>query len=265
FKFLNYAKLNSPDIQPYIYQRWPRLPAGVEATTQSWDSLWSRAYDPGTSERYDSRDFFEKLTDTIRSRQTDTKKCLVIPVGEVMHNLNEKMREGKMPNYQNIWQVYYDDIHMKGIGSYIIAVTFYATLYKTDPRGISAPGFYGWFTPEQKALIQQAVYEVVLGYKDHHDKPWSGVNEITNVSTINKIENQFQIIQSSSGLNVTFNPSGDQSVKRIQLFSINGQLLQSLLATQYCVLYPQHKGIYLLRIEDLAGKTIFPSQKVFFK
>jgi len=265
FKFLDYAKLNSPDIQPYIYQRWPRLPAGVEATAQSWDSLWLRSYDPQNTTRYDSRDYFETLTDTIRSQQTDTKKCLMIPVGEVMHQINKEMADGNLPGFDNIWEVYNDDIHMKGMGSYIIAATFYAVLYKSDPRGISAPGFYGWFTPEKKAVIQQAVYDVILGYKDTQDKTWSGVDELTNVSTNSVTENQFTLIQSSNSLNITFHAPFAQSVKRIQLYSITGQLVQSRISKQECTLNLPNNGVYILCIEDISDKTIFPTQRIIAK
>jgi len=255
FKFLDYAKLNSPDIQPYIYQRWPRLPAGVEATAQSWDSLWLRSYDPQNTTRYDSRDYFETLTDTIRSQQTDTKKCLMIPVGEVMHQINKEMADGNLPGFDNIWEVYNDDIHMKGMGSYIIAATFYAVLYKSDPRGISAPGFYGWFTPEKKAVIQQAVYDVILGYKDTQDKTWSGVDELTNVSTNSVTENQFTLIQSSNSLNITFHAPPPPT----------GQLVQSRISKQECTLNLPNNGVYILCIEDISDKTIFPTQRIIAK
>ncbi len=264
-KFLNLAVEKSPDIQPYIYQRWPRLPEGVAPTANAWDSLWLRAYEPENAARYDSRDFFEKLTDSIRSHQEDTKECLMIPVGEVMYRLNQEMAGGNMPGYTNIWEVYYDDIHMKGVGSYIIAATFYATLYQSDPRGISVPGFYGFLNPEQRATLQQVIYETITDYSDSIGKNWSGVEKIINASTDDLIKEQFTIIQSSGNLNVTFQAPFDQSNKRIQLYSITGQLMQTRISTQHCTLHPKYKGIYLLVIEDLTGKTIFPTQKILIK
>lgn len=265
FKFLNYAKAISPEIQVYIYQRWPRLPADIEPTAETWDSLWLRAYNPDNSVRYDSRDFFEKLIDTIRLQQTDTKKCLMIPVGEVMYRLNQKMKNGQMPGYSNIWEVYYDDIHMKGVGSYIIAATFYATLYRSDPRGISMPGIYGFLNQEQRTIIQQAIYETITDYKDDNDENWSGVQE-----SINGVKNDFMagtytILQSANHLNIVFNAPFDQSKKRIQLYSITGQLVQSQISTKECTLNPPKNGLYFLCIEDITEKTIFPTHRIIAK
>jgi hypothetical protein len=262
-KYLNLAKERSPDIQPYIYQRWPRLPEGVTPTAHAWDSLWLRSYEPENAARYDSRDFFEKLTDSVRSHQMDTKKCLMIPVGEVMYRLNQQMAEGNMPGYSNIWEVYRDDIHMKGIGSYIVAATFYATLYQSDPRGITVPGIYGFLNPDQRATIQQAIYETITDYHDSNKENWSGVDEITYVSVTEETKAQFTVIQSPQGLNIIFHEPFAQSVKRIQLYSITGQLLQTRLATDYCVLHQPYKGIHIISVQDLKGKAIFPTQKVF--
>jgi hypothetical protein len=263
-KFLELAKVESPDIQIYIYQRWPRLPAGVKPTAQTWDSLWLRRYDQETSIRYDSRDFFETLTDSVRANQSGTKKCLMIPVGEVMYRLNQEMKNGNMPGYSNIWQVYNDDIHMKGIGSYIIAATYYATLYQSDPRGISAPGLYGWFNPEQKNLIQQIVFDVIMDYKDSQGANWSGVNEITGLPEIFDTEGFVNLFVRDGVLSVSFAAPFGETRKTVKLFALNGQLIDYQEASDEAVFNIQvPAGIYILRIDDLTGQTPFPALKVF--
>ncbi len=263
-KFLELAKVESPGIQIYIYQRWPRLPAGVEATAQTWDSLWLRKYDTETSARYDSRDFFETLTDSVRANQSDTNKCLMIPVGEVMYRLNQEMKNGNMPGYSNIWQIYYDDIHMKGIGSYIIAATYYATLYQSDPRGISAPGLYGWFNPEQKNLMQQTVFDVIMDYKDSQGANWSGVNETTGLPEISAQEGFVNLLMGDGVLSVSFAAPFGETRKSVKLYALNGQLIDSQEASGEVIFNIQGTpGIYILRIDDLTGQTPFPAIKVF--
>jgi hypothetical protein len=263
-RFLELVREKSPDIQIYIYQRWPRLPAGVEPTAESWDSLWLRRYDLETSLRYDSRDFFETLTDSVRANQSGTKKCLMIPVGEVMYRLNQEMKNGNMPGYSNIWQVYNDDIHMKGIGSYIIAATYYATLYQSDPRGISAPGLYGWFNPEQKNLIQQIVFDVIMDYKDPQGANWSGVNEITGLPEIFDTEGFVNLFVRDGVLSVSFAAPFGETRKTVKLYALNGQLIDYQEASDEAVFNIQvPAGIYILRIDDLTGQTLFPALKVF--
>jgi hypothetical protein len=263
-RFLELVREKSPDIQIYIYQRWPRLPAGVEPTAESWDSLWLRRYDLETSLRYDSRDFFEALTDSVRANQSGTKKCLMIPVGEVMYRLNLEMKNGNMPGYSNIWQVYNDDIHMKGIGSYIIASTYYATLYQSDPRGISAPGLYGWFNPEQKNLIQQTVFDVIMDYKDTQGANWSGVNGITGLPEIFDTKDFVNLFVRDGVLSVSFAAPFGETRKSVKLYALNGQLIDYQEVRDEVVFNTRvPAGIYILRIDDLTGQTPFPALKVF--
>jgi hypothetical protein len=52
------------------------------------------------------------------------------------------------------------------------------------------------------------------------------------------------------------------SILKIQLFSITGQLIYTKTATNNCNLRIEHKGIYLLSIEELSGNNNFPTKKI---
>ncbi|TAH01603.1 MAG: T9SS C-terminal target domain-containing protein, partial [Sphingobacteriales bacterium] len=69
-----------------------------------------------------------------------------------------------------IWQVYADAIHMNNIGSYILACTYYATLYKDSPVGIGVPSQYGAIDNALANSIQQTVWEVVSNH------PFAGIS-----------------------------------------------------------------------------------------
>jgi PKD repeat protein len=111
------------------------------------------------------------------------KSFLIIPVGEVMKRLNDKMIAGQVPGYSHIWQWYIDGIHLTNIGSYMKACTFFATLYGQDPRGLGVPPKYYGIAPAIVSIIQETVWEVVTTY------PYSGVTASIPVTGVNIIPN----------------------------------------------------------------------------
>jgi hypothetical protein len=61
-------------------------------------------------------------------------------VGDVLLELDARMKAGKLPGYTEIAQVYVDGIHFNNVGSYVVGTTFYATLFRDDPRGLTTQG-----------------------------------------------------------------------------------------------------------------------------
>ena len=62
----------------------------------------------------------------------------MIPVGEVLFELDKRIKAGKVPGMESIEELYVDGIHFNNVGTFIAGTTFYATMFKTDPRGIDA-------------------------------------------------------------------------------------------------------------------------------
>ena len=93
----------------------------------------------------------------------------MVPVGDVLLELDGRMRAGKVPGFSDIAQVYVDGIHFNNVGSYVVGTTFYATLFRDDPRGLTAEPYNERLDPakdrqidEKLALaIQDAVWSVV--------------------------------------------------------------------------------------------------------
>ncbi|MBD3244205.1 MAG: PKD domain-containing protein [Chitinivibrionales bacterium] len=161
--FIDEAKGQSPEIQVFIMGRWPRAPDGASLTATVWNQLWEGTY-AGSYQTNETRQFFEDLYNAVRTANTDVKPALIVPVGEVFYELNGKMADGLVPGFSSIWEVYADGIHMSGVGSYIAACTYFATLYKQDPRGLSVPSEFGSIADAVRDIIQQTVYEVVFTY-----------------------------------------------------------------------------------------------------
>jgi hypothetical protein len=97
------------------------------------------------------------------------KPVLMVPVGDVLLELHERMRVAKVPGFTDIAKVYVDAIHFNNVGSYIVGTTFYATLFRNDPRGMTADPYNEKLDPKKDRLIdeklaaaiQDAVWTVV--------------------------------------------------------------------------------------------------------
>ena len=159
--FINLAKQRNPDLQVYVYQRWPRKPEGNQnPSAEEWNQIWLRPYAGGYANN-ESRAYFTTLAQAIKSAYPDLKAPIVVPVGEVLYELNKKMQSGQVPGYSSIWQLYSDNIHFNNMGAYIAAATFYATVYKADPLNVPIPAQYGAIDPALAKIFQQTVWETI--------------------------------------------------------------------------------------------------------
>jgi hypothetical protein len=77
-----------------------------------------------------------------------------------MNELHQEMKAGKVPGYTSILQVYADGIHLNEVGRFIIGCTFYATIFKDDPHGLSGVP-YKVTDAALISTIQDAVWKVV--------------------------------------------------------------------------------------------------------
>lgn len=208
-KWINYIKSkrsSTAQLQTYIYSRYPRVPNGktqFTATKEDWDNLWLGTYGAG-GQNEEKKSFFIDLLNTVRGANLLAKPTCITPVGDVMYELNQKMFAGSIPGYNDIWDLYSDGIHMNNVGSFVLGSTFFATMYKQDPRGITVPSAYGSIPDNVRDIILQTVYEVVFNH------PFSGtsLNDIiapTGVS-IEPKSNSLSFLQSYV-LTSTFSPT----------------------------------------------------------
>ena len=202
----------SPDVQVYLYSHWPKMPgyekrkwgdkklipqAERDKALAAFDfnSLWDAPYTEAgpcvngpelrsveqTGLRR-CRAYFEQLMDILNENYKGKlkKPVLLIPVGDVLYELNERL--GKNPQkgdgdvvYSNIRQFYGDSTHLApGVGRYIMAMTFYAALYRESPVGLPIGAYndlktyfslfhpdFQKITPNMQKLIQETVWDVV--------------------------------------------------------------------------------------------------------
>ncbi len=84
----------------------------------------------------------------------------MVPVGHVMYELNQRMKAGQVPGYKHIKEVFADGIHLNNVGSYVVGCTFFATLYKENPLGLTGES-YKVTDRKLTQVIQETVWKVV--------------------------------------------------------------------------------------------------------
>jgi hypothetical protein len=92
----------------------------------------------------------------------------MVPCGDVLYALNQKMKAGEIAGYTNVVQVYQDGIHFNDVGAYIVGCTYYATLFKENPFGLPYE-LYGVTNAALAAAIETTTWAVVSTH------PLSGV------------------------------------------------------------------------------------------
>ncbi len=194
-RFLDLALGRSPDVQVYLYARWPRCykdgkgvsydkeafdrdvrgagkaprDEAAKAAVDDYDVAWNTPYTGGWGAQLESRDYFERLLQEVRARNPRMKKpVLLIPVGYVMAELNRMMKAGEVPGYGDIHGVYADGIHLDNVGAYLTACTFYAAIFHENPEGLPSE-VYGVTDKALAAVIEKTAWRVVA------EHPFSGV------------------------------------------------------------------------------------------
>jgi len=154
----------------YIYESWPFLWTG-KPFRNAWDA--TTVDDPSTATSH-TRDYYEHLLKRLRAKSD--AEFYIIPIPEVMYELDGKMQAGRVPGLGGIGDLMKDKLHLDpGLGQYIAGVTVYATLFGKNPEGLVKPdGHYdsdskNLFTPEIYAVIHKTVWEVVSRH------PYTGI------------------------------------------------------------------------------------------
>lgn len=160
-------RAENSNTQFYVYSRWPRKNSDGSL---DYDAKWLRTYTGGYDQTEETKDYFEDLVNSLRGQTPYlSKPVLMVPVGDVLYELNQRMKRGAIPGFSNVNQLYADGIHLNNVGAFVTASTFYSTIYKADPRGSSYAAYDVInnaatdrdITPELAAALQQCVWDVV--------------------------------------------------------------------------------------------------------
>jgi hypothetical protein len=176
FVDLTRQKAENSNTQFYIFSHWMRRSS--DTAPLDYETMWMRPYTNGWDGTNETKDYYEKLLVSVREQTPYlSKPVLIIPVGDVMRELNRRMKAGQVPGYTDIVQIYADGIHLNNVGQLLTGATFYATIYKTDPHGASYAAYdaaTGAADVRISNALATAIYDVVWDVVKGH--PYSGVS-----------------------------------------------------------------------------------------
>jgi hypothetical protein len=157
---IHYANLMwqyQPDCKVYIYAQWPNR------DSDDWLGRWETFKD----QRYTA------VYDALCKETGKTNRIFMIPAGWAFCRLEKKMQLGAVSGYQSIWQLYSDGVHVSNVGSYIVGLSFYATIFGKSPIGMPVGNYQGKadtvadrfeISPELARIIQETVWEAVTAH-----------------------------------------------------------------------------------------------------
>ncbi len=171
--FIDLALKRSPNLQVYVYSRWPRKDKAKDGSlVLDFKTKWLRKYTGGWDGTEETKDYFERVVAGLRKAyEGRATPVLMVPVGDVLLELHERMKAGKVPGFSDIAEVYVDGIHFNNVGSYVVGTTFYATLFREDPRGMTAEPYNEKLDPKKDRLIDEKLAAAI------QDAVWSVVSK----------------------------------------------------------------------------------------
>lgn len=146
----------NPECQVYVFANYPQIGKDRERAGE-WEQRWLSATDTR------GRAHFEKVAAGLSARFPGKKPVKVIPVGEVMYRLHLRMKDGKVPGFKHIADLYADGVHLRSEGKYLEAVTHYAVVFQDDPHDCIVSGLRFWKGPYSvERPFAQVVWDVVM-------------------------------------------------------------------------------------------------------
>lgn len=92
------------------------------------------------------------------NRPSGSPPMRLIPGPLLMAAIYDEIAAGNAPGINHISDLFSDDIHLNGMGTYYIALAHFAVIYDRDPRGIQN---LNGVTPEQARWMQELVWRVL--------------------------------------------------------------------------------------------------------
>jgi Chitobiase/beta-hexosaminidase C-terminal domain len=160
----------SPDLQVWIYAQW-------QGQTQWQTSVFANgggtAYPeyvvPATPASWEEGTrnallYFEQFRSYVDARVTaNTKPILIVPAGLALIELKRQIDQGLVPGFTSFFgSMFEDEEHLTQPAQYLVALVFYACLYRENPEGRVT--FNGPLTAEQARIFQRIAWTTASGY-----------------------------------------------------------------------------------------------------
>ena len=173
-RFYRLAREASPNVQLWLYVQWPsREVTDRWAKAQGKDiahlnlkpaATWEEAIANHTAYTEAVRDHLAKTYGT---------PALIVPGGAALVTLKKAVEAGQVPGQNDFFIDHFSkgpqgpgtDFHLTPKGRYLVALVFYACIYRESPEGkVKLPEKVTTLTPEQDKIYQRIAWETVKSY-----------------------------------------------------------------------------------------------------
>jgi hypothetical protein len=150
------ARAARPDVRLYLYETWHGLDDAEG---------WRMRLERDLPELWEGVVLYGAL-----ARDENRQPIYLIPGGQVIAELGRRVDAmGGLPGFNDLEDLFADNIHINDLGAYLIALTHYAVIYQRSPIGLPRDLVLADGTPadapspELALLMQQVVWDVVTG------------------------------------------------------------------------------------------------------
>ena len=170
-KFAKLASENNPKVRVTVQEFWLPYDEYDPATPLKGRKVDHNA--PTIEElRKRHAPYFKSMDEYVveLNKKLGKQVLYVVPVGQAVIALREKIIEGKAPGLKTQNDLFTDPIgHAKAPLQVLVAYCHYASIYQRSPVGLPAPAALGKANPELNRLLQELAWEAVSQH------PLSGV------------------------------------------------------------------------------------------
>lgn len=172
-RFIKLVREKSPGVQPWLYAEWVEMER-------------ARPTDKGAVPSHEMKKTFPALTweesmsamllyneevqHEIAARDREGKRVRILPTALALGWARNLVDQGKFPGVSpgeaNFYEAFFEDhVHVNPSGCYLVALTWYAALYRESPEGKLLP-IGTALTAEQARVLQCLAWDVVRNYPD---------------------------------------------------------------------------------------------------
>lgn len=246
--FYLYAIQENPGIHPYLYEVWHCIESGTP-TGCDYDINTN----PFRQRLIDDLPMWESAVDTFNARNNPPVPMKLIPAGQALGLLYDRIYDGQIPGITTIEQVFDDDIHGNDTVRYLVACVHYATLFERSPVGLTNELFVWWggaFGPVSESLaaqLQEIAWETVCNYTP------LGINCGPLSLGENSLFDQVRIYPVPAKNQVTVSLDKGYELAAIRVLDITGKELQAISSVNSSEMTidvsGQSAGVYFLELD----------------
>jgi hypothetical protein len=157
------AQAGSPDVKVWVYETWHSRASGPGADVPD---------DPGAGVPWRQR-----IDDDLDLwLQVAGDRAGIIPAGQAMGLLADEIAAGKVPGVGDISEMYADDIHLSGKGTYFVAMVHLAAITGKSPEGLPAKLTRTWISRDavisgdEAVALQRVAWTAVQDFAERSEK-----------------------------------------------------------------------------------------------